>query len=161
MNRNSLAKVGAASHVSCIDRRVAASPGAGAVSSYRQLADFGLQRLEGLCALLGARPTRVMARCGATTSEVFLELQGNLHLQYFGALGASHDEQTLWVEGPRGSMRADGSLIWWRKRGWPKFLPWRLRPSSSENPRGVAKDSRLLAAIIRASEEGKVIELGS
>jgi hypothetical protein len=122
--------------------------------------DFGLARLENLCVLFGAQPVRVMARCGDATSEVFLELAGNLQIQYFGALGASHDEHRLWVEGRRGSLRAEGAFLWWRKRGWPRFLPWGLLLGSQLNA-GAGQDSALREAILRSSEQGKVVELAS
>jgi hypothetical protein len=159
MKRSSLSRVGAVSHVSCIDRRLISGPGGAAAGMpCRQLMDFGLARLENLCTLFGAQPVRVMARCGEATSEVFLELAGNLQIQYFGALGASHDEQSLWVEGPRGSLRAEGAVLWWRKRGWPKFLPWGLQLRSHLNA-GEAQNSALRDAILRSSELGKVVEL--
>jgi hypothetical protein len=73
----------------------------------------GSSRLSGshglkICEWLGAAPVRVMARCGPETSEVFPELQGGLQIQYYGAIGASHDEQSLWVEGARGSLQKKG-----------------------------------------------------
>src|SRR4051812_34673806 len=129
MKRSSLSRVGAISHVSCIDRRLDRAPEGGAKTSFSQLESFGLIKLQELCGLLEAQPVRVMARCSGTSSEVFLELTGNVQIQYSGMLGASHAEQSLWVEGPRGSVRAQGALIWWRKRGWPKFLPWGLQSS--------------------------------
>ena len=159
MKRSSVSRVGAISHVSCIDRRVISGAGSAAAGMpCRQLISFGLARLENLCALVGAQPVRVMARCDETTSEVFLELAGNLQIQYFGKLGASHDEQSLWVEGPRGSLRAAGAVLWWRKRGWPKFLPWGLQLRSHSNA-GDGQDSALREAVLRSSAQGKVVEL--
>ena len=139
-------------------RRISGAGSAAAGLPCRQLMEFGLAQLENLCALFGAQPVRVMARCAEATSEVFLELEGNLQIQYFGALGASHDEQSLWVEGPRGSLRAEGAILWWRKRGWPKFLPWGLQLHSQWNA-GEGLDPALRAAILRSSEQGKVVEL--
>lgn len=156
MKPSSLGRLGGVSHVSCMDRRtVAPQPGAG---PYAQLEAFGLARLEGLCTLFGSHPVRVLARCGGE-SEVFLDLAGNIQIQYYGALGASHDEQSLWVEGPRGSLRQAGRWLLWRKRGWPRFVPWGF---SSGRHAGSASGSSqtLLAAIQRSSERGEVVELG-
>ena len=159
MKRSSFSRVGAITHVSCIDRRIlAGAEGAAAGSPCRQLMGFGLAQLESLCTLFGAKPVRVMARCGEATSEVFLELAGNLQIQYFGALGARHDEQSLWVEGQRGSLHAEGAVLWWRKRGWPKFLPWGLQLRPRLNA-GAGQNSALREAILRSSEQGKVVEL--
>ena len=159
MKRTALSRVGAISHVSCVDRRrISGAGGVAAGIAFRQLMGFGLVRIENLCELLGAQPVRVMARCREATSEVFLELEGNLQIQYFGALAASHDEQRLWVEGPRGSLRAEGAVLWWRKRGWPVFLPWRLQLRSHVTA-GEGKNSALREAILRSSEQGKVVAL--
>ena len=159
MKRSSLSRVGVIGHVSCIDRRVVSGArGAAAGMPFRQLTGFGLAQLEDLCVLLGAQPVRVMARCDEATSEVFLELAGNLQIQYFGALDASHDEQSLWVEGSRGSLRSEGAVLWWRQRGWPVFVPWGLQLGSRLKS-GEGQNSALREAILRSSEQGKVVEL--
>jgi hypothetical protein len=161
MKRSSLSRVGAISHVSCIDRRLApAATGNPLVAAYAQLVGFGLGQLEGLCTMLGGEARSVIARCSTASSEVFLELSGNVHVQYCGILGASHPEQSLWVEGPGGSIRVEGAILWWRKRGWPKFLPWRLRFSSSAaHPPVAAERSALFAAIVRSSEQDTRVQI--
>ena len=159
LKQSSLTRVGAISHISCIDRRRSSGEeGAAAGMPHRQLVDYGLARLEDLCALLGAQPIRVMARCSAATSEVFLEVAGNLQIQYFGALGATHDEQSLWVEGQRGSLRTEGAVLWWRKRGWPKFLPWRLQLAAPLKA-SAGSSSALREAVLLSNEQAKAVAL--
>jgi hypothetical protein len=164
-----LGKVGSVSHVSCIDRRVASAPGTAAGTEYTQLHQCGLDHLLGASALLGSVPARVMARSSrpsqraaahGAVSEVFLELANGQHVQYFGSLAASHAERTIWIEGPLGSLRAQGKWVWFRKRGWPRFVPWRWVANGA---RGGAADAdaahALLEAIVRSDQDGIVAEI--
>ena len=153
MKRSILSQVGAVTHVSCIERRVAKLPDA----PFGQLSTGGLATLESLCLMLEAKPVRVMARCSSDSSEVFMHLSNGAQVQYYGAAGATAEEQSVWVEGPRGSLRREGAFIYWRKRGWPKFLPWRL--SSSSRGARSADDSALSQAIRRSSEQGSMVTL--
>lgn len=141
--RSFLGKVSPISHVSFIDRRPWSDlTGSDEEVPYLQLTRFGLDNLESLRSLFNADPLRVMARCTrapwssaaqCTTTEVFLELEGNIHVQYFGSATSSQREQSLWIEGDRGSLRSDGAIVWWRKRGWPRFAPWRWRPRAADD----------------------------
>lgn len=158
MRPGSLTKVGVVTHVSCIDRRPGAK-GTSRPAPYAQLEAYALSRLESLCALLGSRPVRVMAHCEDTTSEVFLELANGVQIQYFGSLQASRGEQRLWVEGPPGSLLHEGVVLWWRKRGWPKFLPWGFACFAGKGTQG--KDGALFEAIRQANEKGRVVSLGA
>ena len=193
-------KVGVISHVSYIDRRPWSDLGEGAADiPYLQLTRFGLDNLENLCSLFDADPLRVLARCSrppwsnaaqCTTTEVFLELEGNIQVQYFGSATSSHREQSLWIEGDRGSLRSDGVAVLWRKRGWPKFVPWRWRPRATvdakrrfaqavsrsltllqqgraSGPRAGAANRTalsplaLLGSVIRSDEECRVVEVAA
>jgi predicted dehydrogenase len=128
-------KVGTITHVSCLDRR--SRPASGndlAHGDYPQLWDVAAQHFDSLRAVLAANPVSVMARCGnapgseyrhGSTTEALLEMDGNVHVQYHGSLTANRDEHVLWIEGQAGVLRTDGVRIWWRKRGWPVFLPIR------------------------------------
>jgi predicted dehydrogenase len=140
--------VGPISHVSYIDRRPRSDIGDVSDSAlYAQLIRFGLDQIESLRSLFDARPVRVMARYtesrsateGGATAELMLELERNIHVQYFGSTRAGHREQSLWVEGKAGSLRSEGAHVWWRKRGWPRFVPWRWWPVAA------ASDTRLVA----------------
>jgi hypothetical protein len=154
MKRRLLSKVGAVTHVTCIERQVSALP---REAPYGQLIQSGLRALEGLCRALEARPVSVMARCTASSSEVFLHLSNGAQVLYYGAVGTASDERSLWIEGPRGSLRSAGALTWWRKRGWPKFLPWRF--SSSWPRHSKAAEGPLLQAIRRSSEQSTTVAL--
>ena len=193
-----LRNVGSISHVSYIDRRPRSDLGDGAANApYAQLIRFGLDQLETLRSLFDASPVRVMARytepssssdVRGTTAELLLELERNIHVQYFGSTGASHREQSLWVEGKGGSLRSEGASVWWRKRGWPRFLLWRWWPGSSPDGRrrfadaarwtfdliqqsaggsASAEDARraaaarlaLLGAVMRSSQESRLVDV--
>jgi hypothetical protein len=146
--------VGAVTHVTCIERQVSALP---REAPYGQLTQSGLRALEGLCRVLEARPVSVMARCTASSSEVFVHLSNGAQMQYYGAVGAAADERSLWIEGPQGSLRSAGAFTWWRKRGWPKFLPWRF--SSSWAGHSEAAEGPLLEAIRRSNEQSTMVAL--
>jgi predicted dehydrogenase len=198
--QNLLGKVAPVSHVSFIDRRPGSDlAGRDAEADYAQLTHFGLDNLESMRSLFNADPLRVMARCTRapwsntapyTTTEVFLELAGNVHVQYFGSATSSRREQSLWIEGARGSLRCDGAVVWWRKRGWPRFAPWRWRPraavdagrsfaTAAHRSLTVSQELRaagaagaaarraafaplaLLEAVMRSNEEARVVEMDS
>ena len=198
--RRLIGKVGPISHVSLIDRRPATDRGGGdSDSPYRQLTRCGLDGLSSVQALFGADPLRVMARCGGVrsggaspgaTTEAFIELEHDIQVQYFGSEESNQREQTLWIEGRHGSLRCDGRWIWWRKRGWPKFAPWRLRLGATTNTRsrvaeaasrslalvdqalsgGAAGDAArraatwplaLLGSIVRSDQEGTIVDVAS
>jgi predicted dehydrogenase len=195
--RRLVRNVGSISHVSYIDRRPRADLGVAANARHAQLIRFGLDQIESLRSLFDASPVRVMARytepssnidVRGTTAEVLLELERNIHVQYFGSTGASHHEQSLWVEGKGGSLRSEGASVWWRKRGWPRFLLWRWKPGSSPDGRrrfadaarrtfdliqqsagggASADDARraaaatlaLLGAVMRSSQESRLVDV--
>ena len=198
--RRLIGKVGPISHVSLIDRRPATDRSGGDVDSpYRQLLRCGLDGLSSVQALFGANPLRVMARCGGVgsggaalgaTTEAFVELENDIHIQYFGSEASNQREQTLWIEGRHGSLRCDGRWIWWRKRGWPKFAPWRLRVGATTDTRPRAADAAswsldlvnralsggaagdaarraatrpfaLLGSIVRSDQKGTIVDVAS
>jgi predicted dehydrogenase len=121
-------RLGHVGHVSCIDHRsVAAS--ASTDRRFAQLVghaagDFGaLQRLFG-------PPRMAMARLSATAAHfqstaAFLSFADGLHVQYFGSIGPGKSTNALWIEGSGGSLKTDGRIVLWRKRGWRFFAPIR------------------------------------
>ena len=196
--RRLLRNAGSISHISYVDRRPRSDLGDVAANApYAQLIRFGLDQLESLRSLFDASPVRVMARytepsstsdVRGTTAELLLELERNIHVQYFGSTGASHREQSLWVEGKGGSLRSEGASVWWRKRGWPRFLLWRWWPGTSVNDRrrfadaarrtfdlmqksasggASAEEARraatatlaLLGSVMRSSQESRVVDV--
>jgi predicted dehydrogenase len=126
-------RIGTVTHVSCVDRRARgverlASPEV----EYLQLLAYGAEHLAWIRALLGVDPMRVMARCGRTPwqsgphgslTEAFLAMTGGVHVQYHGSLASDRDRHELWIDGERGVLRTDGYLVWFRRRGWPRFAP--------------------------------------
>jgi predicted dehydrogenase len=122
--RRLLGKVGTITDVSYRDQRPWRIDGVAPDAPYAQLACAGLHHIESLSELLAAKPVRIAARCGGpawrkdprgATTEVFLELENNIHAQYFGSVASGRAERELWIEGSRGSLRSDGRVTWWRK----------------------------------------------
>ncbi len=138
--RRLLGKIGAITDVSYRDQRPWRIDDVAPDAPYAQLTGAGLHHIESLGELLAAKPVRVAARCGGppwrkdprgATTEVFLELENDIHAQYFGSVASGRAERELWIEGSRGSLRSDGRVTWWRKRGWPRFAPWRWQPRAA------------------------------
>jgi hypothetical protein len=126
-------RIGTITHVSCVDRRARGVErvGAGEID-YVQLLAYGADHLAWIRDLLGVDPVRIMARCGrvpwqskphGALTEAFLEMASGVHVQYHGSLVANRDHHELWIDGERGVLRTDGRLVWFRKAGWPLFVP--------------------------------------
>jgi len=115
--------------VSCMDNMGAAPTED--EEPFSQVSSCAPGHFQSLSDLFDARPMKVMARLGngngvAEITEVFLELEGNLHVHYSGSRRPGNDVHELWIEGAEGSLRTDGNRVWWRKRGWRFFIPLRL-----------------------------------
>jgi predicted dehydrogenase len=129
-------RVGNITHVSYVDRRAHPAQDNFLFDvEYAQLMDGGAHHFDSLRTVLGVNPKRVMARCGkapwsqyrhGSTTEASLEMEGNIHIQYYGSLTSNRDESSLWIEGEKGILRADERRVWWRKRGWKFFLPLQM-----------------------------------
>jgi hypothetical protein len=152
-------RIGTVTHVSCVDRRARGVESFGSAEvEYLQLLAYGADHLARVRDLLGVDPVRVMARCGrmpwqferhGSLTAAFLEMASGVHVQYHGSLASSHDHHELWIDGERGVLRTDGRLIWFRKTGWPRFVPvaasfrgW-TDASSSPAARAAARHERL------------------
>lgn len=130
-------KVGNITHVSCVDRRMRPVKGNFlARVDYPQVLDVGAHHFDSLRSMLGVNPVSVMARCGNTpwseyrhgsTTEALIEMEHDVHVQYYGSLTANRYEHELWIEGDKGVLWTDRSRLWWRKRGWKFFVPIRSR----------------------------------
>jgi predicted dehydrogenase len=128
-------RVGTITHVSCSDRRSSPTQGSFlAQTDYAQLLDVGAYQLDSLRTILGLNPVSVIARCSkapwsgyqhGSTTEVLLQMEHNVHIQYHGSLTSNRNDHALWIEGDRGILWTDRSRLWWRKRGWRFFLPIR------------------------------------
>ncbi len=147
--RRLLQHLGPIGHVSCMDSQPMPSDAGVNYSPQAQLTLAGVGHFGSLARLFDSAPVSVMTRlagsdAGNPCTEAFLTLDSNLHVQYFGSAGAGINEHILWIEGARGSAKTDGSNVWWRKRGWPVFVPVRIWPRlAGYSPE--ADDSALLA----------------
>ena len=114
-------RLGAIGHVSITDRRELPT-----VAAPNQWLAVGAGQIAAASRLFGMEPTSVMARFsgeGQSVTEVFVELQRQVRVQYFGSASTGSAEHNLWIEGANGSLRTDGRTVWWRKRGWRFFAP--------------------------------------
>jgi predicted dehydrogenase len=156
-------KVGGITHVSYVDRRARPVQDNFLFDvEYAQLMDTGAHHFDSLRSVLSVNPKRIMARCDkapwspyrhGSTTEASLEMEGNIHVQYYGSLTSNRDESSLWIEGDKGILRADEKRVWWRKRGWKFFLPLQmgriLRGDARKYPRDgmAALLDQLMAAL--------------
>lgn len=156
-------RIGAIGHVSCVDRRSRAAGLTAAGSELKDLAAVSASQLTGICALLGLTPNSVTARSThndrITSLQAFLKINEQVGVHYFATEGAGPSEHELWIEGAKGSLRTDGNSVWWRKGGWPVFVPIRIGivgvPAESKSQLADYKD--MTAAIERsAGGEGTV-----
>jgi predicted dehydrogenase len=126
-------RIGTVTHISCVDRRARrAERSTSADVEYVQLLACGADHLAWIRALMGVDPVGVMARCSrapgqsaphGSLTEAFLAMASGVHVQYHGSLASDRDRHELWIDGERGALRTDGYLVWFRKRGWPRFAP--------------------------------------
>jgi len=155
-------RIGSIGHISCIDRRQLASQEAADTAYY---ARAGANQLAALCELLGQSPMLVTARTrgdsGAASLQVFLQLDEQTRIHYFATFGAAPAEHQLWIEGSDGSLQTDGNSVWWRKRGWPKFIPTRigLFRARSDTPEADPADDSLTAAIVESIRRQETVGL--
>jgi hypothetical protein len=124
--------IGTVTHVSCVDRR---APGLERLASgafeYLQLLAYGADHLAWIRDLLGVDPVRVIARCRiverlgphGSLTEAFLAMASGVHVQYHGSVASDRDRHDVWIDGERGVLRTNGYLVWFRRRGWPRFAP--------------------------------------
>jgi len=126
-------RLGRITHMSIVDRqRTASQAGWTAEAEYVQLFDRGADQFDGLRSVLSTSAVSVMAqaqkapwgtyRHGSTTQSM-IEMEKGIHVQYFGSVTAARDEHETWLEGEKGVLWTDQRIIWWRKRGWPRFIP--------------------------------------
>ncbi|MFB3903568.1 MAG: Gfo/Idh/MocA family protein [Acidobacteriota bacterium] len=137
-------RLGRVTHMSVIDRRRSASEADWtAESEYVQLLDRGVDQFDGVRSVLGLGAVSLMTearkapwsgyRHGSTTQSM-IEMEQDVHVHYFGSVTAGRDEHETWLEGEKGVLWTDERIIWWRKRGWPRFIPLVVRrPRVSPN----------------------------
>ena len=154
-------RIGTPTHVSCIDRRSDPARADGAANlDYAQVLALGADDLNRLRNILGRDPVRMLARCTraawstyrhGSTTEAFVEMTGGLHIHYYGSLTSNRSEHALRLEGDRGVLWTDRSLIWWRKRGWPVFVPIRSRSVPAGGKSAKPDDEPWTLAIVEAA----------
>jgi predicted dehydrogenase len=164
-------RIGTVTHVSCVDRRARSVTSLlPSEADYGQLLAYGADHLAWIRDLLGVEPVRIMARCGrapwqsesnGSLTEAFLAMAGGVHVQYHGSLASDRDRHELWIDGERGVLSADGYLVWFRKKGWPRFAPIAAPfrgladAASSSAARAAARRERL-GALERGDPAGAV-----
>jgi hypothetical protein len=84
-----------------------------------------------------------------------------VRLQYHGSLTSNRREQTLWIDGAAGVLWTDRSRVWWRKRGWPVFVPLLTRRARATE---AARDKtpwgrRVVDAAMLSDRTGRVVRL--
>ena len=160
-------RIGAIGHVSCIDRhsRIAETPDGNDLTV--AFAAASADRLGGICDLLGHEPKSVTARSMSNNRvaslQAFLQVDAQFELHYFATFDDGPIEHELWIEGSEGSLRTDGNSVWWRKRGWPVFIPTRigLFGAASRSRSEGTGESRLVAAILRSERDRETVSLAN
>jgi len=159
----STGRLGPIGHVACLDRCMGPVGEGGAGYWFGR----GGPLLAELCELLGTRARDVVARTDEPhgVTEAYVATESGRHVHFTGSWRASVDSHCLWIEGARGSLRTDGGVVWWRKRGWRFFVPVRIgtapkaatlasaarRAAADTGQRGAADDRVALATAAVAS----------
>lgn len=124
--------IGAVTHASVMSTSALPANDRLGRAEYSQLLAQGAEDLEAIALVLGAKPASVICRSISTpwtgyrhgsTTEIFLELDRNIQVHYHGSLSVENNEHEVWIEGQKGTLWTDGQRLWWRKRGWPRFVP--------------------------------------
>lgn len=125
-------RVGVVTHVSCVDRRRHRPEANFMQADHAQLLQAAPDHFDSVRNILGLNPVSVFARCTkaawspyrhGSTSEAIVEMEAGVYVQYHGSLTSGRDEHSLWIDGDRGTLWTDRAHVWWRKRGWPLFVP--------------------------------------
>jgi predicted dehydrogenase len=164
-------RIGGVTQVSFVDRR---TPPSGAPASahvpYAQLDDAAGPHFDSLCAILGAAPVSVVARATraawspydhGSTTEVIIEMTDGVRVQYHGSLTSNRSERAVWIDGASGVLWADLSRVWWRKRGWPVFVPilGRRGAAGATQADGRAWGRTLIDSAILSDRSGRVVHV--
>lgn len=154
-------RLGSIGHVSCIDQAVSPDEDGG---QFLHVSARAFAHFQALRRLFGAAPRKIMARLGSgpgsqSSTEAFLEFESGLHVHYSGYSGAQLNAHELWIEGAEGSVRTDGSAVWWRKRGWRFFMP--LKFGFAQEPKDSAEARATLDALVAARAAGSPEDLSA
>jgi predicted dehydrogenase/predicted AlkP superfamily phosphohydrolase/phosphomutase len=131
-------RLGAIATVVCIDRRNQPPSEQGqwvGSMDYPQLIEIAVHHFDSFRYLFRRNAMSISAclfnppgslyRSGAAT-EALIEMEGKLQIAYCGTLVSHRYEYSLLIEGENGSLWTDRKRVWWRKKGWPFFVPVKL-----------------------------------
>jgi hypothetical protein len=83
-------------------------------------------------------------------------MEGGVYVQYHGSLTSSRDGHALWIEGDRGALWTNRAHVWWRKRGWPLFVPLGVPTAlSPDTPRRIRAATTALLDQFEAATLGR------
>lgn len=157
-------RIGAIGHISCIDRRAGHGGSLTGDRMVDEVVAAGASQLWQICTILGFNPVSAAARFSregdGACLQVFLQLDARTVVHYFATFDDDPCGHQLWIEGAGGSLKTDGNSVWWRKRGWPKFLPVRIGifGARSGTPDPSAPDS-VLDAVAESVRSREVVEI--
>jgi predicted dehydrogenase len=160
--------------VTFVDRRRMPSHTQGpwmATMKYPQLQEIAVHHFDSLRSFFARQPINVMARVwnppwsdyqhGACT-EALIEMEGGVHVQYFGTLSSHRYSYSVWIEGEHGILWTNRKLVMWRGRG--KKLFWPIKrvsvPKGDEAPFPKEGSTSLLNSLRDALIHGKEPETG-
>jgi predicted dehydrogenase len=161
-------RIGGVTQVSFLDRQ-ASPPGtpASAAVPYVQLREAAGPHFDALCAILGAAPVSVVARASCapwspyshgSTTEAIIEMADGVRVQYHGTLTSHRTERAVWIDGASGVLWADASRVWWRKRGWPIFVPIIGRRGTRDDAADAgASGPALIEAAMQSDRTGRIV----
>jgi hypothetical protein len=160
-------RIGAIGHVSCIDRQPRIAASSGDTDPVSDIATSCAGGISEIYELLGQEPVSVTVRSRqnerVTSLQAFLQVNSQISIHYFATFGDGPREHELWIEGSEGSLRTDGNSVWWRKRGWPVFIPTRIGifGAASKPLSECAGDGQLVAAILRSERDRETVSLAN
>ena len=152
-------RVGAIGHISCTDRRPQAQARSSTERLHEELAATGAAHLAEICKLVGGTAASIVARSTekerSASLQIFLQLHEENSIHYFATSESDYCDHQLWIEGTKGSLRTDGKSVWWRKRGWPIFIPVRIGLFGGPSKASSANVPAELATAIRNSAQAR------
>jgi len=133
-------------------------------TDHAQLLDKAIDHFDGIRSILGLNPVSLIAeiqndpwsiyRHGSITQSM-IELEQRVHVLYYGSVTSAQDQHETRVEGEKGVLWTDRKMVWWRKRGWPRFIPLLVkRPRASER-----QHRRRLLELMKGALQGRPIEM--
>jgi len=136
---------------------------------YPQLQEIAIHHFDSLRGFLHQRPLTIFARVwntpgsdykGGACTEALMEMEGGIHVQYYGSLTSQNWSTSIRIEGEKGVLWTNRKFVFWRQRGKRFFKPVRLvkvpKGDGAKYPRGGT--TALLNSLRDAVKEGKPAE---